>query len=120
MNRKMKDQGRGGLPVRWISESLESIPASRMPLSPPARRASHPVRSPAVQPDPVGSKDQNHEQTKDNNRRTFLTRGLGIVGVGTTLPNYLFRKHALGNYGDLLHAVVHDPAMLRYLDWSCT
>ncbi|MDP7107714.1 MAG: DUF1800 family protein [Roseibacillus sp.] len=40
--------------------------------------------------------------------------------MGTTLPNYLFRKHALGNYGDLLHAVVHDPAMLRYLDWSCT
>ncbi|HJM63103.1 MAG: hypothetical protein CMN05_15595 [Roseibacillus sp.] len=32
------------------------------------------------------------------------------------LQNHLFRRHALGNYGELLHAIVHDPAMLRYLD----
>jgi uncharacterized protein (DUF1800 family) len=30
--------------------------------------------------------------------------------------NELFRKHAAGNFGKLLHAVIHDPAMLRYLD----
>jgi uncharacterized protein (DUF1800 family) len=28
----------------------------------------------------------------------------------------LFHQHALGNFGDLLHAILHDPAMLRYLD----
>jgi len=32
------------------------------------------------------------------------------------LQNELFRKHALGNFGELLHAVARDPAMLEYLD----
>lgn len=32
------------------------------------------------------------------------------------LQNYLFRKYAMNNYGELLHALMHDPAMLRYLD----
>ncbi|MBI1890751.1 MAG: DUF1800 domain-containing protein [Burkholderiales bacterium] len=30
--------------------------------------------------------------------------------------NMLLRQHALGNFGDLLHAVSKDPAMLIYLD----
>src|SRR5262245_15405655 len=30
--------------------------------------------------------------------------------------NALLRKHALGNFGELLHAVSRDPAMLVYLD----
>jgi uncharacterized protein DUF1800 len=30
--------------------------------------------------------------------------------------NQLFWEHAAGNYGKLLHGIVHDPAMLRYLD----
>jgi uncharacterized protein (DUF1800 family) len=30
--------------------------------------------------------------------------------------NELFRKHALGNFRELLHAIVEDPAMLIYLD----
>jgi uncharacterized protein (DUF1800 family) len=30
--------------------------------------------------------------------------------------NQLFREHAAGNYGALLYGVVHDPAMIRYLD----
>lgn len=30
--------------------------------------------------------------------------------------NLLFRKHAFGNFGQLLHAVAKDPAMLIYLD----
>jgi uncharacterized protein (DUF1800 family) len=30
--------------------------------------------------------------------------------------NVLLRKHALGNFGELLHAVSKDPAMLVYLD----
>jgi uncharacterized protein (DUF1800 family) len=28
----------------------------------------------------------------------------------------LLHDHALGNFGDLLHAIIRDPAMLRYLD----
>ncbi|MDP6555782.1 MAG: DUF1800 domain-containing protein [Pirellulaceae bacterium] len=32
------------------------------------------------------------------------------------LQNYLFHKYSAGNYGELLHGIVHDPAMLRYLD----
>lgn len=32
------------------------------------------------------------------------------------LQNELFRDEALGNFGDLLHAVSRDPAMLEYLD----
>jgi uncharacterized protein (DUF1800 family) len=28
----------------------------------------------------------------------------------------LFHQHALGNFGDLLHAIIRDPATLRYLD----
>ncbi len=30
--------------------------------------------------------------------------------------NQLFRRYALGNFGDLLHAIIEDPAMLVYLD----
>lgn len=30
--------------------------------------------------------------------------------------NELFREHALGNFADLLHAIVKDPAMVLYLD----
>ena len=30
--------------------------------------------------------------------------------------NLLFRKHAFGNFGEMLHAVAKDPAMLVYLD----
>jgi len=30
--------------------------------------------------------------------------------------NQLFRRHALGSFRELLHGVVHDPAMLVYLD----
>lgn len=30
--------------------------------------------------------------------------------------NELFRQHAAGNFGQLVHAIVRDPAMLRYLD----
>ncbi|MDP6350592.1 MAG: DUF1800 family protein, partial [Chloroflexota bacterium] len=30
--------------------------------------------------------------------------------------NELFRKHAAGNFGQMLKGIVHDPAMLRYLD----
>jgi uncharacterized protein (DUF1800 family) len=30
--------------------------------------------------------------------------------------NVLLRRHALGNFGELLHAVARDPAMLVYLD----
>ncbi len=32
------------------------------------------------------------------------------------LQNQLFREHALGNFGDLLFAIIRDPAMLKYLD----
>ena len=32
------------------------------------------------------------------------------------LQNQLFRENAAGNFGELLHGIVHDPAMLRYLD----
>ena len=30
--------------------------------------------------------------------------------------NELFRRHALGNFSELVHAIVRDPAMLEYLD----
>ena len=30
--------------------------------------------------------------------------------------NELYREHAAGNFGALLYGVVHDPAMIRYLD----
>lgn len=32
------------------------------------------------------------------------------------LQNQLFRKHAIGNYGELMHALIRDPAMIAYLD----
>lgn len=32
------------------------------------------------------------------------------------LQNQLFRTHAAGNFGELLFAIIRDPAMLRYLD----
>ncbi|GJM18671.1 MAG: hypothetical protein DHS20C14_08840 [Phycisphaeraceae bacterium] len=32
------------------------------------------------------------------------------------LQNQLFRRHAVGNFGELLFAIVRDPAMLRYLN----
>lgn len=44
--------------------------------------------------------------------------GLQKVKSGTLMyrQNVLLRKHALGNFGELLHAVARDPAMLVYLD----
>lgn len=32
------------------------------------------------------------------------------------LQNQLFRSHAAGNFGEMLFAIIRDPAMLRYLD----
>ena len=32
------------------------------------------------------------------------------------LQNVLLRRHALGNFGDLLHGIARDPAMVIYLD----
>ncbi len=32
------------------------------------------------------------------------------------LQNQLFRKHAAGNFGELLGAIIRDPAMIAYLD----
>ncbi|MCC6417097.1 MAG: DUF1800 family protein, partial [Gemmataceae bacterium] len=36
--------------------------------------------------------------------------------ISMSLQNQLFREHAAGNYAKLLHAILRDPAMLRYLD----
>ena len=33
-----------------------------------------------------------------------------------TQQNDLFHHHALGNYKELIHAIIRDPAMLRYLN----
>ena len=30
--------------------------------------------------------------------------------------NVLLRRHALGNFGEFLHAIARDPAMVIYLD----
>lgn len=32
------------------------------------------------------------------------------------MQNQLFRRHAAGNFGDLLFAIIRDPAMIAYLD----
>jgi uncharacterized protein (DUF1800 family) len=47
-----------------------------------------------------------------------FTSGLREVRVPQLLyrQNVLLRRHALGNYRDLLHAIVRDPAMLVYLN----
>jgi len=47
-----------------------------------------------------------------------FTSGLGEVKAPALLyrQNLLLRRHALGNFRDLLHAVARDPAMLLYLD----
>jgi uncharacterized protein (DUF1800 family) len=38
------------------------------------------------------------------------------VAYGMHAQNELFRENAAGNYGEMLHNIIHDPAMLRYLD----
>ena len=54
---------------------------------------------------------------------TFFWHGLLVSGYRTVKDSYamyqqneLYRSQAAGNYGKLLHGLVHDPAMLRYLD----
>jgi uncharacterized protein (DUF1800 family) len=44
--------------------------------------------------------------------------GLDKVGVPQLMyqQNVLLRKQAVGNFGQLLHAIARDPAMMRYLD----
>jgi len=44
--------------------------------------------------------------------------GLDKVGVPQLMyqQNVLLRKQALGNFGQMLHAIARDPAMMRYLD----
>ena len=32
------------------------------------------------------------------------------------MQNQLFRSHAVGNFRELAHGIIHDPAMLRYLN----
>ena len=48
----------------------------------------------------------------------LFTSGAREVKVALFMANQnaLFHRHALGNYRKLTDAVVHDPAMLRYLD----
>jgi uncharacterized protein (DUF1800 family) len=47
----------------------------------------------------------------------FATSNGKVNNIGHMLAqNELFRKHALGNFGDLANAVVGDPAMLVWLD----
>lgn len=48
----------------------------------------------------------------------LLTSGIQEVRLGGFMieQNELFRAHALGNYRTLIAAILHDPAMLRYLD----
>jgi len=50
----------------------------------------------------------------------LLTSGYQTVRSSFAMyqQNELLRHHAAGNYGSLLHEIVHDPAMLRYLDNS--
>ena len=47
-----------------------------------------------------------------------FTSSLKKVGQSALMyqQNQLFRKHALGNFSELLHAIVEDPAMIIYLD----
>lgn len=48
----------------------------------------------------------------------LFTSGIQEVKVPAALlqQHQLFRQHATGNYAELAHAIVRDPAMLRYLD----
>jgi len=49
---------------------------------------------------------------------THFTSSLKKVGQASLLykQDQLFKKHALGNFAELLHAIIEDPAMLIYLD----
>ncbi len=49
---------------------------------------------------------------------SHFTSGLQKVKSGTLMyrQNVLLRRHALGNFAQMLHAVSKDPAMLVYLD----
>jgi uncharacterized protein (DUF1800 family) len=56
-------------------------------------------------------------------KMTLFWHGLFTSGYQTVRSSYamyqqneLLRRHAVGNYGHLLAAIVRDPAMLRYLD----
>lgn len=56
-------------------------------------------------------------------RMTLFWHGLFTSSIQKTLQpsflykqNILLRTHALGNFGQLLHAIAKDPAMLVYLD----
>jgi hypothetical protein len=48
----------------------------------------------------------------------YFTSSMRDVRNGEAMirQNELFRRHALGNFGELLRAVLRDPAMLEYLD----
>jgi uncharacterized protein (DUF1800 family) len=47
----------------------------------------------------------------------FATQYSVVQNSYTTYrQNQLFREHAAGNFGGLLSGLVHDPAMIRYLD----
>jgi uncharacterized protein (DUF1800 family) len=48
----------------------------------------------------------------------LLCSGIQEVKLGNLMieQNQLFHKQALGNYKELIAALIHDPAMLRYLD----
>ena len=47
-----------------------------------------------------------------------FTSSLKKVGQASLMytQNKLFRKHALGNFSELLHAIIENPAMIIYLD----
>jgi len=46
---------------------------------------------------------------------TSSTRDVKRTGA-MVAQNELFRRHALGNFAELAHAIVRDPAMIEYLD----
>ncbi len=42
--------------------------------------------------------------------------GVNYQSLAMAKQNAMFRQHGLGNFGDLLKALIRDPAMLNYLD----
>ena len=42
--------------------------------------------------------------------------GVNYQSLAMAKQNAMFRTHSLGNFGDLLKALIRDPAMLNYLD----
>jgi uncharacterized protein (DUF1800 family) len=113
IDRLLKGQARASEAAKEFQQTSESLADSAVGSDDPGRLKAWWVYRMLFSPDPLTERLtllwHNH----------FATSNLKVNDLAAMQrQNDIFRRHARAPFGDLLKAVVHDPAMLTWLDAS--